>query len=232
VSRSCIASTFVSVCVLLTGASPQKIPPTSATSLPSCGPLVQLVLSCPLLGFAYQVPFGWVDRTDDMNQRITPDTPHDSPSGNADGSPQASPTTTSKTLLAVFERPPGTEGDAINSAVIIAVEERSLYPQIKTAADYFGPLSEIAEEHGLKMDGDPYWFAVGGKRVARADFKSGGEKNSAQQTSLVVLEKSYILSFTFLAGSGDEIDNLTANLTFTAGVRKPRSKSGTPDKSQ
>src|SRR6185369_8088416 len=58
VSRSCIASTFVSVCVLLTGASPQKIPPTSATSLPICGPLVQLVLSCPLLGFAYKVPFG------------------------------------------------------------------------------------------------------------------------------------------------------------------------------
>jgi hypothetical protein len=232
VIRSVIALTFVSVCVLFAGASPQKIAPTPATSLPRCGPLIQLVLSCPLLGFTYKVPFGWVDRTDDMNQRITSDTPHDPPSANPEGSRQTSSNTTSKTLLAVFERPPETQGDTINSAVIIAIEERSLYPQIKTAADYFGPLSEIAAERGLKMDGDPYWFAVGGKRVARADFTSGGEKSSAQQTSLVLLEKSYILSFTFLAGSGDEIDSLAANLTFTAGVRKPRSKSGTPDKSR
>ena len=183
-----------------------------------------MVLSCPLLGFTYKVPFGWVDRTDDMNQRIPANTPHDPASANPDGSRQTSASTTSKTLLAVFERPPGTEDETINSAVIIAIEERSLYPQIKTAADYFGPLSDIAEQRGLKMDGDPYWFAVSGKRVARADFRSGGEKSSGQQTSLVVLEKSYILSFTFLAGSGDEIDNLAANLTFTAGARKPGSK--------
>ena len=224
-SRSRIGPTFLAVGVLLTGVSPQKIAPKPATPLPSCGPLVQLVLSCPLLGFTYKVPFGWVDRTDDMNQRITADTPQDPASANPDDKRQTSPNTTpSKTLLAVFERPPGTEGENINSAVIIAVEERSLYPQITTAADYFGPLSDIAEKRSLKMDGDPYWFAVGGKRVARADFRSGGEKSSVQQTSLVVLEKSYILSFTFLAGSGDEIDQLAANLTFTAGVRKPRSK--------
>jgi hypothetical protein len=154
------------------------------------------------------LPFGWVDRTDDMQQMIRSD----------------SPPAASKTLLAAFERPPGTEGDTINSAVIIALEDRSVYPQIKTATDYFGPLSEIAERRGLKMDGDPYLFSVGGKQVARADFKSGGEKGSMQQTSLVVLEKSYILSFTFLADSDDQINNLVTNLTFAAGVRQPKSK--------
>jgi hypothetical protein len=196
---------LATISVLLTGGSPQTIARVPATSLPNCAALIEQVLRCPALRFTYKLPFGWVDRTDDMRQMIE------------SGPPPAA----SKTLLAAFERPPGTEGDTINSAVIIAVEDRSVYPQIKTATDYFGPLSEIAERRGLKMDGDPYLFSVGGKQVARADFKAGGEKGSMQQASLVVLEKSYILSFTFLAGSDDEIQNLATNLTFIAGVRKP-----------
>ena len=208
VKRTCPGTILATICVLLTHASPQKTARVPATSLPNCSPLVEQVLSCPALRFTYKLPFGWVDRTNDMQQMIKSDPP-----------PAAS-----KTLLVAFERPPGTEGDTINSAVIIAVEDRSVYPQIKTATDYFGPLSELAERRGLKMDGDPYLFSVGGKRVTRADFKSGGEKGSMQQTSLVVLEKSYILSFTFLAGSDDEINNLATDLTFAAGVRKPISK--------
>jgi len=74
------------------------------------------------------------------------------------------------------------------------------------------------------MDGDPYLFSAGNRRVARADFKGGTEKNPVQQSSLVVLEKGYILSFTFLADSSDEIMNLLAGLRFTPGVRKPVSK--------
>lgn len=207
-SRTCLGTILATICVLLTHASAQKNARVPETSFPNCSPLVEQVLSCPALRFTYKLPFGWVDRTGDMQQMIKSDPP-----------PAAS-----KTLLAAFERPPGTEGDTINSAVIIAVEDRSVYPQIKTVTDYFGPLSEIAERRGLKMDGDPYLFSVGGKRVTRADFKSGGEKGSMQQTSLVVLEKSYILSFTFLAGSDDEINNLATDLTFAAGVRKPISK--------
>ena len=131
---------------------------------------------------------------------------------------------TGKTLLAIFERPPGTSGESVISAVIIAVEERSAYPEVKTAADYFGPLSEIAEQRGFKMDGDSYAFSVGAKQVVRGDFSGGDEKRPIRQTSLVLLEKGYILSLTFLAGSDDEIDSLIENLTFTSTLRRTPSK--------
>jgi len=120
-------------------------------------------------------------------------------------------------LLAVFQRPPDAPGSTINSAVIIAAEPASDYPRVKTAADYFGPLGEIAEKRGLKMDGGPYWFSVGTKQLVRGDFSAGSDKTAVHQTSLVTMEKGYILSFTFVSSSDDEIDDLVSALSF--GVR-------------
>jgi hypothetical protein len=124
-----------------------------------------------------------------------------------------------RTLLAAFERPPEAQGTELNSAVIIAIESRTAYPQLKTAADYFGPLAEVAEQRGLKMDNVPYSFAISGKQVTRADFGGGG-KSAVRQTSLVLLDKGYILSFTFLSSSEEDIDMLIESLRFTSGSRK------------
>lgn len=206
--------------LLVTGAAAaQKTAPNSKPSLPECAPLAGQLLHCPKLGFTYKVTFGWVDRTEDMQESASPATPKAERNGE-----QATAEPTGKTLLAAFERPPGTSGSDINSAVIIAVEDRAAYPQVKTAADYFGPLSEIAEQRGLKMDGDAYAFSIGARRVVRGDFTGGDEKNPIRQTSLVLLEKGYILSFTFLAGSDDEMDSLVENLAFTSSQRKTSSK--------
>lgn len=188
----------------------------SKPSLPDCGPLAGQILRCAKVGFAYKVPFGWVDRTEDMQESAT--------SAKSDKNTNPGDADTGKTLLAVFERPPGTSGESINSAVIIAVEDRAAYPQVKTAADYFGPLSDIAEQRGFKMDGDPYAFSVGARQVVRGDFTGGDEKNPIRQTSVVLLEKDYILSFTFLAGSDDETDSLIENLAFISNARKASSK--------
>jgi hypothetical protein len=185
-------------------------------SLPECGPPAGQTLRCPKVGFSYKVPFGWVDRTEDMQESASAD-----PSKAGD---QANAEQTGKTLLAVFERPPGTSGSDVNSAVIIALEDRATYPQVKVAADYFGPLSEIAAARGFKMDGDPYSFRVGARQLVRGDFNGGDEKNPIRQTSLVLLEKDYILFFTFLASSDDEIDSLIENLTFTPNARKASPK--------
>ena len=38
------------------------------------------------------------------------------------------------------------------------------------------------------------------------------------QSTLVLLSRGSILSFTFLAASEDEVDNLIENLSFTSGV--------------
>ena len=40
-----------------------------------------------------------------------------------------------------------------------------------------------------------------------------------RQTSLVRVEKGYAMSFTFVAGSEDEVNELIENLTFAPGKR-------------
>ena len=124
----------------------------------------------------------------------------DTPAGVSQKDPAKSGTATvesGRTLLAVFERPPEAQDNEVNPAVMIAAEARSAYPQLKTAADYFGPLAEIAEQRGLKIDGAPYSYTTDGKALVRGDFSSAKDKTGIHQTSLVLLDKGYILSFTF-----------------------------------
>src|SRR5207247_6500230 len=87
-----------------------------------CGALVGQELRCPQLGFTYKVPFGWVDRTEDMQS--TPEEAH--AVAPPDGSQQAAKSTpqpsSGKTLLAVFQRPPEARCTHINSTVIIVAE--------------------------------------------------------------------------------------------------------------
>ena len=203
----------VTVLPLATSANAQVHPGAKPpANLQDCAPLKGQTLRCPSLGFAYEVPFGWVDRTGYMQADAQqPGVSTGSQEGKADQKPSPAG---GRTLLAVFQRPPGAPGEGVNSAVIIAAESEVDYPGVKSAADYFGPLAEIAEKHGLKMDGDPYSFSVGPKPLVRGDFSAGGGTKSVHQTSLVMLEKRYIVSFTFLSDSEDEIENLISNLSF------------------
>src|SRR5208282_1312966 len=66
-------------------------------------------------GFRYQIPYGWVDRTKQMQE------------GNEAGTGKG------EVLLAAFERPPEATGDTINSAVVIASESAASYPGLKRA---------------------------------------------------------------------------------------------------
>ena len=203
--------------VLLTAAA-SSAQAVTKPSLPDCEPLAGQILRCPKAGFTYKVPFGWVDRTEDVQEAASVSKSPQDNNHRSEGE-QAG-----KTLLAVFERPPGTSGEGVNSAVIIAAEDKAAYPAVNTAADYFGPLAEIAEQSGVKMDSDPYSFRIGATQVVRGDFSGGDEKNPVRQTSLVRLDKGDILSFTFLAGNDDEIDGLIENLTFTSSLRKTSPK--------
>ena len=216
VNRSFRPPIFPAFAVLLiTGASSAQA--VTKLSLPDCQPWAGQILRCPKAGFTYKVPFGWVDRTEDMQEAASlAKSSQDNvrPKGEQAG----------RTLLAAFERPPGTSSERVNSAVIIAVEDKKAYPLVKTAADYFGPLAEIAEQRGFKTDGDPYSFSVGARQVVRGDFSGGDEKNPIRQTSLVRLDNGYILSFTFIAASDDDIDGLIENLSFTSSPRKTSPK--------
>ena len=130
----------------------------------------------------------------------------------------------SETLLAVFERPPEAAGETINSAVVIAAESLKDYRGIKVAADYLGPVSELAEQRGFKVVNEPYEFTVGTRRLARTDYSKERGKLAMWQSTLVTIEKGEIVSFTFVGGSEDEIEELLGELRFGARM----SRAGNP----
>ena len=155
------------------------------------------------IGFRFQIPYGWVDRTKDLQAG------HEA--GKAD------------VLLAVFEHPPEVMGDTVNSAVVIASESASSYPGLRRAEDYLGPLTELATAKGFKADGEPYEVDVEYRQLVRADFvRTLNDHLTMHQCTLVLLAKSQIVSFTFIAGSEDELDELMDGLHFSTAKRSAR----------
>src|SRR5262249_39671509 len=125
--------------------------------------------------FRYQIPYGWVDRTKEMQKA-------DNSSNRKEGQPTeqqskggakeqaADQTSKSEVLPAVFERPPAATGDTITSAVVIASESAASYPGLKSAEDYLAPLTELVTTKGFTPDGDPYALDVESRHLWRADF--------------------------------------------------------------
>ena len=161
----------------------------------------------PTFAFRYKIPYGWVDRTKEMQP------------GDDSGKGEV--------LLAVFERPPEATGDSINSAVVIASESVASYPGLKRAEDYVGPLTDLATAKGFKAEGEPYAVEVELRHLLRADFsktrevKASNNKLTMRQSTLVLVAKGQIVSFTFIAGSEDELDDLMDGLHFGAAKPSP-----------
>ncbi len=179
--------------------SSSSLPPSYAkASVPEPGAIRDGVYHNSAFGFSYKLPFGWVNRTTNM----------------LDESADASK---SRLLLAIFERPPQASGDTVNSAVVIAVEP--LYAGMKTAAQYFESLSALTTAKGFQTKEEPREFSLGATRLVRGDFSKARGTIIMYQTSLVTLEKGYGISFTFLGGSEDELNELIEKLSFAS--RKP-----------
>jgi len=141
-----------------------------------------------------------------------------------------------RVLLAAFSRPPEAAGAEVNSSIVIAAEPVEAYPGLKHAAQYFGPLTEVTAAQGFKVDNEPYEFGIGGKQLVRGDFskvladageppaneanpavspaKSGNVAKTMHQATLVILARGYAVSFTFIAGSEEDVDGLLENLNF------------------
>lgn len=147
--------------------------------------------------FTFKIPYAWVERTKAMQN-------------------DASDPARSRLLLAVFERPPEVTGDTVNSAVIITAESAASYPGLKTAADYMGPLTELTTSKGFKVTQQPYEFSMGATRLVRSDFAKEMGKLTMHQSSLAFLRKGFVVSFTFIGGSEDEVDELVEKLSFAA----------------
>jgi hypothetical protein len=172
--------------------APIAKPPAKPATTPNEDP--QLYRNAAL-AFRYQIPYGWVDRTKEMEE------------GNETGK--------SAVLLAVFERPPESTGETVNSAVVIAREGVASFPGLKKAEDYLGPLSELAASKGMKPVGEPYALEVESREMLRADFsKQLNDKITMRQCTLVLLTKGQIVSFTFIAAGEDELDDIMDGLHF------------------
>jgi len=149
------------------------------------------------LGFRYRIPYGWVERTKEMQE------------GNDAGNGEV--------LLAAFERPPQAAGDTINAAVVIAAEKSDGYPGLKNAEDYLGPLTELTTSKGFKADGDPSEVEIDLRRLVRVDFsKALNDKLTMHQSTLVLLTKGQIVSFTFIADSAEGVNDLIDGLGFSS----------------
>ncbi len=157
----------------------------------------------PALGFSYKLPYGWVDRTQDMQR---------------DAALENTEPGKSQVLLSTFERPPGAPGNTVDSAVVIAAESVSSYPGLKNAAEYFGPLTELTTSKGFKVVNEPYEFPVDAKPIVRVDYIKKDSGLTMQQSSLVMIAKGYVISFTFIGGNEDEVTELIEGLSF--GVKK------------
>jgi hypothetical protein len=166
----------------------------------------------PSFGFSYKLPFGWVDRTREMQ---------------GDSAGVSKDSAKSLLLLAIFERPPEATGDTINSAVVITAERLSAYSGMKTAVDYFGPLTELATAKGFQAESDPHEFSVGATHLVRGDFSKARGTLTMHQSSLVMLEKGYAVSFTFIGGSEDEMNELIEKLSF---AKKPSTATSSPQR--
>lgn len=163
--------------------------------------------------FRFQIPYGWVDRTRDMREQEATE---------KSNAKKASNVGKGEVLLAVFERPPEAAGETINSAVVIAAESAATYPGLKKAEDYLGPLTELTTSKGFKAEGDPAVVAIDARQLVRADFtKPLDDKLTMRQATLILLAHGQIVSFTFIAGSEDELDNLVDGLHFAVTKLSP-----------
>jgi hypothetical protein len=174
--------------------APAPVAPQAAKPAATANQDAQLYRN-PTFAFRYNIPYGWVYRTKEMQ------------AGNEAGKGEV--------LLAVFERPPEATGNTINSAVVIASESAASYPGLKKVEDYMGPLTELATAKGFTAEGEPYALDVESRHLLRADFvKPRSDKLTMRQCTLVLLAKGHIVSFTFIAGSEDELDELMDGLHF------------------
>jgi hypothetical protein len=160
----------------------------------------------PSFGFTCKIPSAWVLRTDEMNTKEDAPIPASGKDSNA----------SARVLLSAFSRPPQARAEDVNSSILIAAETAATYPGLKDAAQYFEPVSEIAKAQGFDLLSGPYEFPLGTKSLVRADFQKDVGTRVMLQSTMVLLSRGYLVSFTFIAGTEDELEDLIANLSFGA----------------
>ncbi len=172
-------------------------------------------------GFTFRIPFGWVDRTSHLAVI------QGKANAGSDNPPwETKPAPVSReqgnVLLGIFERPPEVTSDSVNSAVVIAYENAATYPGLKKAEDYVEPITEAATAQGFKMVGEAYRIDVESRTLVRADFmkslrvKPEAAEITMRQSTLVWLSGKRVFSFTFIATTEEDLDEIMDGLHFSS----------------
>jgi hypothetical protein len=174
----------------------------------------------PAFGFTYRIPAAWVLRTEELDARddVAPAKEDGAALDRTVGGGCPHTGGCGRVLLAAFSRPPEARAEDINSSILIAAESAAAYPGLKDAAQYFGPVTEVAQAQGFAVVEEPYEFVIGTKKVVRGDFQKDVGSRVMRQSTLVVLARGYAVSFTFIGGTEDEVEGLVGGLSF--GVAK------------
>jgi len=206
-----------------------KQPATQADSGIDSGAVTNGVYRNKTLAFSCQIPAGWVLRTDELNahhESQAENPPAETPKQDQtkqDAPKEAPPASSSgaKVLLAAFSRPPEAKAEDVNSSILIAAESASNYPGLEDAAQYFGPLTEVAKAQGFTVDEEPYEVAVGTKKLVRSDFHKNVGSRVMHQSTLAMLSHGYAVSITIIAGTDDDVEGLIDGLGFFSGTTPP-----------
>jgi hypothetical protein len=188
----------------------------AAVARPDAGSVSNGVYKNQSFAFSCKIPAGWVLRTEEMKARDTDD------GKSAADKAAAVSGKAGRVLLAAFSRPPDARAEDVNSSILIAAESVEAYPGLKDAAQYFGPVTEIAKAQSFAVVEEPYEFVIGTKTVVRGDFQKDVGSRVMRQSTLVVLARGYAVSFTFIGGTEDEVEELVQGLSFGAGTKLPR----------
>lgn len=221
--------------------SPSKHVAKSASaedSLLDAGSVSAGVYRNTAFGFTCRIPAGWVLRTGEMDVRDkeagdAADKSADPREAGSRPAQEKNRATLDRTaegscpptggcgrvLLAAFSRPPEVRAEDVNASILIAVESAAAYPGLKAAAQYFGPVGEIARARGFEVVEEPYEFAIGTRNVVRGDFQKNVGSRVMRQSTLVVLARGYAVSFTFIGGTEDEVEELVQTLSFVTAAK-------------
>ncbi len=90
---------------------------------------------------------------------------------------------------------------------------------MKEAAQYFGPLTEVAKAQGFTVDEEPYEIALDGKILVRGDFHKNVGTRVMRQSTLAFLAHGYAVSITVIGGTEDEVEELIDGVSFAGGKK-------------
>jgi hypothetical protein len=80
-------------------------------------------------------------------------------------------------------------------------------------------VTEVAQAQGFEVEEEPYEFTVGTKTVVRGDFQKDRGTRVMRQSTLVMLARGYAVSFTFIGGTEDEVEELVQGLSFRVSAK-------------